>query len=130
MREIKFRAWHKGQKEMFTLLYLTFSGRIGVWNHEETEIDFVSEYPYLELMQFTGLHDNNGNPIYEGDLLSIPFNVSIREEIHKVFYYQDGFVSSSILFNNDETASKNSLTWIIKRGGEVIGNIYENPELL
>lgn len=80
--------------------------------------------------QYTSLKNKNGKEIYEGDLLKIPFNESITEGIHEVFYYQDGFVTSSILFSDKESANKNSLRWIIKRGAVVIGNIHDNPELL
>ena len=116
MREIKFRAWHKTQKEMFTALYLTFSGRIGVWNNEETEIDFVSEYPYLILMQFTGLKDKNKKEIYEGDIIKYMAGVSVVSYANGCFSFRGNGVKCEPLF--------------YYKIYEVIGNIYENPELL
>lgn len=80
MREIKFRAWNKIDKEMgipFTLDDLYQAGLCQLKKKHEEE-------NYI-LMQFTGLHDKNGKEIYEGDIV---------------------------------------------KHCEVIGNIYENPELL
>ena len=77
------------------------------------------------LCQFTGLIDNYGNRIFEGDLLELPHNDFCREGIHEVSYYKDGFVSSSVLFNDIETANKNNLTWVINRGAKVIGNKHD-----
>ena len=137
-REIKFRAWHKGQKEMFTALYLTFSGRIGIWNNEETEIDFTSEYPYLELMQYTGLKDKNGKEIYEGDILNTKTtfenNMSDRrfqpDTERLVSFENGGFIDK---YTGRELWDKiRNLTYTPSRWTdyEIIGNIYENPELI
>jgi len=121
-REIKFRVWHQGQNEMFTTLYLTFGGRIGVWNNEETEIDFVSEYPFLELMQYTGLKDKNGIEIYEGDI--VEWEDSINEEMY----------GGEIIYPKETVEFKGGAFYPVcqmtETEFEVIGNIYENPELL
>lgn len=133
-REIKFRAWCRDgewdeieEKQQFVMI-------------DADSFCFCSAEPLSKLlkdiddeqyiMQFTGLHDKNGKEIYEGDLLEIPVNEAIREGVHRIYYFKDGFVSSSIFFKEDETANKSSLTWIINRGAFVIGNIFENPELL
>jgi len=128
-RQIKFRAWHKGQKQMFTALYLTFGGKIGMWNYEETEIDFASEYPYLELIEFTGLLDKNGKEIYDGDILKLQYPVNYgfggihdKEIIVKVIYESGAF-----WFEGEGYTDCN---WHFYNDYEIIGNIYENESLL
>ena len=96
-------------------------------------------------MQFTGLYDKNGKEIYEGDILSYTRkNMSCagasfngKDLINRVHIFSDGVTlrynlydekrcfASGILTKTsfqDERATKNTI--------EVIGNIYENPELL
>mgnify|MGYP001233689767 FL=1 len=75
------------------------------------------------LMQYTGLKDKNGKEIYEGDI--------IRESdgdggyiYAKVVYYKDGFMGKEKGFEPEYPISD------FKNETEVIGNIYENPELL
>ncbi|XRD24074.1 YopX family protein [Lysinibacillus fusiformis] len=103
MKEIKFRAWDKEFKR--------FSEN--VLNHTIADINFHTDY---EWMQYTGLKDKNGKEIYEGDILNCRTLIiktmkwselqEVIEDIIQVYYF----------INYDEL--------------EVIGNIYENPELL
>ena len=66
-------------------------------------------------MQFTGLTDKNGKEIYEGDI------VRYRDGIYKVDWFENGFY----LFR--DVRAKFDIWWV---DTEVVGNIYENPELL
>ena len=129
MREIKFRAWDKKNKMMLlndslSTHFISFNGSIGVhdncgnvkYNDGES---FVSEK--IIPMQYTGLKDKNGNEIYEGDILSIlqaETDISLKD----VVVWEDaGFRMKYARF--DQTCE-----WADK--SEVIGNIYDNPELL
>ena len=111
-REIKFRAWDKGQKDMkFGELK---KGTI-FWNGallngaEDT------------LMQFIGLKDKNGKEIYEGDI------VNTEEGIGYISYYIPDckFIVVIDGYWDDLDRTLNCYPQI-----EIIGNIYENPELL
>ena len=124
MREIKFRAWDKDLKQMGFILgiYLTPNG----WVDMETEPgdsgeEWGARLLNVDLMQFTGLHDKNGKEIYEGDVVKsqFPYNDKFLDNIDGVVWHIEtaGFMLGPRMCND---------RWIL----EVIGNIYENPELL
>lgn len=126
-REIKFRAWVNGflpaQSGMFYGLDLyrnTISGgydRIGVWRNNN-RYHFKSEEEPFELMQYTGLKDKNGVEIYEGDILKwLPEWYETDDSVNVPVRWVEQVAG----FNGEATDKE-----II----EVIGNIYENPELL
>jgi len=117
MREIKFRAWDKEEKSLIT----GDDNQGSIFGEEGGYFDLREEPNRYELMQFTGLKDKNGKEIYEGDILNLPktsYHLSFKVEV----VFQDGsFVGDSFLAKDlGELASKS----------EIIGNIYENPELL
>ena len=113
MREIKFRAWDKLNKEMFN---------VEIMNFQEKQVykDIVSYRTFndIELMEYTGLEDKNGKEIYEGDIL---FESSI-EEYFKVIFENGSFRAEVDEYSLDLED--------YARICEVVGNIYENPELL
>ncbi len=120
-REIKFRAWDKKENKMFEVSEIIFHGVKGMDINEKNTLGMdlwhISEN--TELMQFTGLKDKNGKEIYEGDI-----NKNDDERKSEVVFYAGGFY---LKFSETEYKAIGSFApfnWL------VIGNIYENPNLL
>jgi uncharacterized phage protein (TIGR01671 family) len=137
-REIKFRAWDKGHNKMsykVNLYSLNSRGEI-----DKCQIDNKQIMNRVgldcEIMQFTGLSDKYGKYIYEGDI------VSHNHRLHEVVINFNGYYLQRYKLWNGEfkPAFQYSMSLITKPskdrfGGkvdsaEVVGNIYENPELL
>lgn len=120
MRPIKFRAWNQyGRKKMMTpcegqlladaLLYTVYSYSL---------LGPRADAEDIVLMQFTGLYDKNKKEIYEGDILKDSgFGGNSLEVVRWV---QSGWEPANSYLN----WTRHILT------AEVVGNIYENPELL
>lgn len=85
---------------------------------------------HIKIMQFTGLHDKNGREVYEGDIvnpLKHPYNSSTMINHHEIVRYNE----QGLLLPFHEMTGYEQDTWISNYAEfEVIGNIYENPELL
>ncbi len=136
MKEIKFRAWHKELKIIFEPEAIWFStpGRKPWLNNSH---DYRDEYRgklfgYVDddiiLMQYTGLNDKKGNEIYEGDIL----HDLLHPEQYFLVRYEDAEFGLELL----KPYVKECMGGISERlhdvcyDSEVVGNIYENPELL
>lgn len=123
MREIKFRAWDKNTKIMIHWDDLVKS-RISFRNFRWALLSENSEN--FELMQYTGLKDKNGVEIYEGDIVETVYN---GEVFAGVVVYDLSEVDFKVT-DGKEKYGRNFQYLAGNDENEVLGNIYENPELL
>jgi len=130
MREIKFRAWNKMECKMYYKPYARDE-----WTTEYQPLNGVlqsikkdSEY-WEPLMQYIGLKDKNGKDIYEGDILEFwplekynKFNLIGKVEFYKY----------ETRFRIVEKIGLGESFWGFSQCEKfyIVGNIYENPELL
>lgn len=142
MRTIKFRAWDDGKKEwLLGYEYPNLGGfsldgecvLMGEWANVCTSFMFENnnrKRTDLKLMQFTGLKDKNEKEIYEGDIVSYDRGVGNwtgkrMSTTHTIVFSEEVFA-----FVMDYGSSYIKLRKHWNYIYEVIGNIYENPELL
>lgn len=137
MREIKFRAWHKEQQIMFPIREaIWFKMDSQSWVNESHQVPTNRLHGYdgetIELMQYTGLKDKNGKEIYEGDIFEIGWRKESLEQLVYVDFDKAGFVIRLCKTPANEQPIYNLVyaRTFEMRDVEVIGNIYENPELL
>lgn len=103
MREFKFRAWTGNE-------FIHF----GLFSDDAIR--------YMDIHQFTGLKDNNGKEVFEGDLVKIKA-LGALNEIHEVRFASGGFMAGDAFLDD---------YWNLLKGHmfEVVGNKFENPEML
>lgn len=117
-RPIKFRAWYKLSNEM---LSEPFDGEhFGETTSLNLVITGCEEDEHQILMQFTGLKDKNGVEIYEGDIVKAKNHE--YETVGKVWFDDEYWHGWAI--------GETRISAFIRQYFEVVGNIYENPELL
>lgn len=135
MREIKFRAWAYPNESMYEDVRVGgFEQTVPSWfDKEQGEwVDlWASNKADGVVMQYTGLKDKNGKEIYEGDILKItrrdvsPAPISSDETFYTATI---GYAGSQ--FQADDNQTHGTWHWGGWHQHEIIGNIYENPELL
>ena len=121
MRDIKFRVWDNERNAMFNSKSVDidfFEGKIEITSdtirYDEVYTDEIKDF---ELMQYVGCKDKNNKEIYEGDI------VKTKEHIGQIIY-------SKGMFFIDVKGDFYLPIYNVSEFMEVIGNIYENPDLL
>ncbi|QUW34576.1 hypothetical protein J8Y17_28185 (plasmid) [Bacillus cereus] len=125
MREVKYKAYIKEMNLVLPVLSIQFDFKkvevpATYSNHIDTE---YFNFEQVELIQYTGLKDSKGNGIYEGDIVKIsnhPFQGSIDINGNYEIYYNEYM----------ELSCGGWYLHRMKHWAEVIGNKFENPELL
>ena len=123
MREIKFRAWCTELKDFQTD---SDGDSGGITLEEMVEMHIVTQAPLPKtaiLMQYTGLKDKNGKEIYEGDIVNAWYEedggYNSKDKGEVVYRWQDSMFALKPAFPLSQYHKF-----------EIIGNIYENKELL
>lgn len=140
MREILFRAKHiralpqsKHLGGIWVYGYLSDENYINTIDEDEYGGKFTSEMLIdpSTVCQYTGLKDKNGKKVYENDI------VKINDDVKETFRISDGVVvyrGGSFIIGDGNNGTLNSLFVIADINyalrGEVIGNIFDTPQLL
>lgn len=122
MREIKFRAYIPNTQQMVEVKSLHLGTQkimYGYSNNSQSYGNRTTSFEDCLLMQYIGFEDNNGKKIYEGDIINIDYGEVIVKAV--VEYCGASFFGST----NADNWDLNEYHKI-----EVLGNIYENPELM
>jgi uncharacterized phage protein (TIGR01671 family) len=121
MREIKFRAWDKKRKEMSVgELSFHYDNQVGI---DHVYLDQIREVEDYILMQYTGLKDINGKEIYEGDMVKTKW----QSKAEMIWVEKEAAYGLRTI---DEEVKDEIMYGFKDQEMEVIGNIYENKDLL
>lgn len=120
----KFRAWDKETKTMLDVSLIDFKKSVLVGEHWEFgETNFIN-FDDVNLMRSTGLHDKNGKEVFVGDIIKCtrgcPHEVYLEKEYGGTYV---GGMPAIYL-----KGIREGYAWT--GAEEILGNIYENPELL
>ncbi len=130
MREIKFRAWDKTINQMmdvYSVLHCEGGIRVGgmgvsIGNGWATEENGWKHECDAALMQYTGLRDKNGEKIYEGDIVKTR---GFRPDTFEIVFDRGGFC-----LKHGDDGYYPDIKYAEDEHGEVVGNIYQNKNLL
>ena len=137
MREIKFRAWDKKKNQMYREVYVLHPStqmiKATTMGEDNGWMNYVER---CVLMQYTGLTDKNGVEIYEGDIVGgYPHGTVFVRWSDEGACFES--VSYDAIEDDEGEVTRTEVTTLLandlsdcKDAWEVIGNIYENPELM
>jgi len=125
MREIKFRAWDKKKKLMIYKPSLIAWDKNGQAFMDITEEGDEIEGLWIDIvMQYTGLRDKNGKEIYECDIVDVQLDWDCNGEV----VFREG--EYRVKLDSKHERRYDSLSLLLANSIEIIGNIYENKELI
>ena len=137
VKNLKFRAWDYDTNKM-----IFFNGIFNKHVYTETstfsQYESIPKYHHLDIMQYTGLNDKNGREIYEGDFIK---HTSLHDQLgvinfgtHEVMSHDYGCNGRAhgwhLQYEDRTTYALNNPFNTTSRNIEIVGNIYENPELI
>lgn len=124
MKKIKFRAFFKIDEQIYEVASIDFLNKeVTLWD-KETAVNFEASFEDIELLQYTGANDKRGVEIYEGDIVKFVSRLDDSKRMGTVRYWAGDAAfliecEREIFFLFHDALNR-----------EVIGNIYENPEIL
>lgn len=118
MRTIKFRAWDKIDRKIIEVMMINFEDKkVKLFNHN-TQESYIRNLDEVLLLEYAGFKDNNGKEIYEKDIVHCYGGEYFEGKWEfDVEFVMDNFVNDCFALGKSENI-------------EIIGNIFENPELL
>jgi uncharacterized phage protein (TIGR01671 family) len=135
-REIKFRVWCNTTKHFTDIPFYSCSGGQLLWHHTGNQITIsnIDDGDYV-IQQYTGLKDKNGKEIYEGDIVNFTKRgMSHGPEAENVKNAEVWYSSEDCAFVFGKYKSVDYTWWYsmvdVLYDFEVVGNIFENKELL
>lgn len=110
--------------------YNTRTKKYTRWGDANSSLPLMAfeTHEHLEFLQYTGLKDKNGKEIYECDILKVPDLYETPENTSTTYHYEQvifanyGFGTDSAMFYEDGD--------YISEECEIVGNIYQNPDLV
>ena len=117
MKDIEYRGWDKKCKNMFEWKYLL----------KQTSIERLFDQKHYILLQFTGLKDYKGRKMFEGDIIENKMGYEGYHGRGEVVFWLGRFCVKTKSGSWPKFVSQHDLK---EQRWEVIGNVYENSELL
>lgn len=141
MTNIKIRAWHAPLKRMFTAEEMSYdqmallpNGYFANIHSASTRLSVIYPHETMLPLLWTGLLDKNGAEVYDGDIVRLKFRDGIERYSYELGVVKWSEKSAAFKwFAIDEDPSDENNYWLTHADAdwrEVVGNIYENAELL